>query len=131
MGDKIEPAVGILKQMDMGDFKVYKISCQCGNDSHTYELIVESDQTGVQLSFNTEVGTDHWSNRFNETYDNAVLDWFKRVYNGIAMRMRITWGIWTTGRVTMYSDIMMSEEQALNVASAIETSIEQVKNHES
>jgi hypothetical protein len=128
------PAVGIMKTGDFGDAKAYKISCSCGQPDHDHDVWVEADETGVNVNVYTTQKTNFWSETFKPSYDinNPWLqefDWFwKGLANGLIIRIKLTWTLWTKGYVTYQSTIAMSPQQALNYAETLKSAVKDVEN---
>jgi hypothetical protein len=128
-----QPAEGILKTNDFGDSKWYHVVCGCGQPDHTLTVEVEADDMGVNVNTYATVKTDYWTDSVKKRYDidNPWLqewDWFwKDLINGFFTRLRLTWDIWIKGYVRAETTITMSQQQALNYAETLKTSIEDVK----
>jgi hypothetical protein len=128
------PAEGIMKTSDFGDSKFYKVVCGCGQDDHSIDFEVEAAETGVNVNTFVTVKTDYWSESIKKRYDIdnpylQELDWaLKDIWNGLIIRLKLTWTIWTKGYVKTESTIAMSEQQALNYAETIKSAIQDVKN---
>ena len=127
------PAEGILKTNDYGDSKWYHVVCGCGQSDHALTVEVESDDMGVNVNTYATVKTDYWSDSVGKRYDidNPWLqewDWFwKDLVNGIVIRLKLTWTVWTKGYVQAETTISMSEQQALNYAETLKSAINDVK----
>jgi hypothetical protein len=98
------PAEGISKQGDWQDAKTYKVTCNCGSDSHSHNVWVEADETGVAVNIYTQVKTNFWSMN----------------------RWQLIWRLLTTGYVELESSIAMSEQQSLNYAETLKTAVKDV-----
>jgi hypothetical protein len=127
------PAEGILKTNDFGDSKWYHVVCGCGQPDHALTVEVESDDMGVNVNTYATVKTDYWTDNVKKRYDidNPWLqefDWFwKDLVNGIIIRLKLTWTVWTNGYVQAETTISMSEQQALNYAETLKSAINDVK----
>jgi hypothetical protein len=127
------PAEGILKTNDFGDSKWYHVVCGCGQPDHALTVEVESDDMGVNVNTYATVKTDYWTDNVKKRYDidNPWLqefDWFwKDLVNGIVIRLKLTWTVWTKGYVQAETTISMSEQQALNYAETLKSAINDVK----
>jgi hypothetical protein len=123
-----------MKTSDFGDSKFYKVVCGCGQDDHSIDFEVEAAETGVNVNTFVTVKTDYWSESIKKRYDIdnpylQELDWaLKDIWNGLIIRLKLTWTIWTKGYVKTESTIAMSEQQALNYAETIKSAIQDVKN---
>jgi len=128
------PAQGILKTNDFGNSKWYKVVCGCGQPDHDLNFEVDADETGVNVNTYVTVKTDYWSENIKKRYDIdnpylQELDWaLKDIWNGFVTRLTLTWMIWTKGYVQCETTVLMSEQQALNYAEAIKSSIQDVKD---
>lgn len=127
------PAEGILKRGDFGDSKFYQVVCGCGQEYHDHNFEVEANETGVNVNVYMTVKTDYWTETFEKRYDindpwQQEFDWFwKGLVNNFVRKVKVTWELWTTGAVTAQTTIAMSEQQALNYAETLKTSIQDVK----
>jgi hypothetical protein len=130
---KQEPAEGIMKTSDFGDSKFYKVVCGCGQDDHSIDFEVEAAETGVNVNTFVTVKTDYWSESLKKRYDIdnpylQELDWaLKDIWNGLIIRLKLTWTVWTKGYVKTESIIAMTEQQALNYAETLKSAIQDVK----
>ena len=128
------PAEGILKRNDFGDTKYYQVVCGCGQEYHDHNVEIEADETGVNVNIYATARTNYWSELIEKRYDiDSIywqeLDWFlKDLINGFWTRLKVTWELWTTGSVRVETTITMSEQQTLNYAETLKTSIEDVKS---
>jgi hypothetical protein len=131
---KQEPAEGIMKTSDFGDSKFYKVVCGCGQDDHSIDFEVEAAETGVNVNTFVTVKTDYWSESIKKRYDIdnpylQELDWaLKDIWNGLIIRLKLTWTVWTKGYVKTESIIAMTEQQALNYAETLKSAIQDVKD---
>ena len=88
---------------------------------------------GVNVNTYATVKTDYWTDNVKKRYDidNPWLqefDWFwKDLVNGIVIRLKLTWTVWTKGYVQAETTISMSEQQALNYAETLKSAINDVK----
>jgi hypothetical protein len=101
-----KPAEGILLNNNWGETKLYKVICNCGDDSHNHDVWIESDDHGVQVNIYTTVKTNYWS----------VSIW------------KNFWQLLTKGYIEQEATIMLSEQQALNYATTLKQAIEDVKS---
>ena len=100
-----KPAEGILKTHDWGDSKVYKITCDCGDDDHTHDVWVEADDCNVSVQIYVHVKTPWWSiNRFSQI-----------------------WTLLTQGYLQHETVLTMSDQQALNYAETLKSAIRDVE----
>jgi hypothetical protein len=95
-----QPAEGILKTHDWGDSKFYTIPCSCGCGSE-HELNVEADDSGIWAKVYVKTKTNWWSKN----------------------RWQNVWTLLTRGYIETYSDIHMTNQQALNYADTLKSAI--------
>ena len=100
------PAQGILKRNSWGDAITYQVVCECQDADHDHNVWVEADDTGVTVTTYTTQKSQWWS----------------------LNRWQTIWILLTKGYVKYEANIIMSEQQALNYAETIKSSIQDVKN---
>ncbi len=131
---KQTPAEGIMMTRDFGDSKFYKIVCGCGQDDHSIDFEVEASDTGINVNTYVTTKTDYWSESIKKRYDIdnpylQELDWaIKDIWNGLIIRLKLTWTIWTKGYIKTESTIAMTEQQTLNYAETLKSAIQDVKD---
>jgi hypothetical protein len=91
------PAVGILKQNDWGDTKVYKVVCYCCGSDCEHNVWVEADDTDVTVTTYTKQKTKWW--KFN--------------------RFQIIWKLLTKGYIEYEASIIMTQQQTVNYANTL------------
>jgi hypothetical protein len=135
MDMKLEtPAEGIMKTHDFGDSKFYKVVCSCGQPDHEIDFEVEAAETGINVNTYVTVKTDYWTESLKKRFDIdnpylQELDWaIKDIWNGLIIRLKLTWTIWTKGYVKVESTIAMTEQQAYNYAETLKLAIADVKD---
>ena len=101
---KQTPAQGILLNRSWGDAMSYSIPCSCGCDN-VHNMWIEADDVGVVVNIYTKQRT-----------------------NQIKTRWQHIWTLLTKGYVEVESDVLLTEQQALNYASALTQSIKDVQN---
>lgn len=99
------PAMGILKSSDFGDAKFYYVECECGNKDCSHNLEIEADDIHIQVHICTTVHTKWWERA----------------------RWKQLWEICTNGYTEMETTIVLREQAALNYATALLSSIDDVK----
>ena len=99
------PAEGILKTNDWGDSKVYKVVCNCGQDNHSHNVWVESDDHEVNITIYTTVKTNFWSKT----------------------RWQHIWTLLSKGYIDCETTVSMTEQQALNYAHTLLDAVDDVK----
>jgi hypothetical protein len=100
------PAEGVLLQKDYGDAKVYKVACDCGSDEHSHSVWVEADETGVSVTVYTQQKTKWW-----------VLNRWQKI-----------WTLLTKGYIEVESNLIMTEQQALNYAETLKKAVKDVQD---
>ena len=103
------PAEGILKTNDWGDSRVYKVVCNCGDDDHSHNVWVESDDHEVTVTVYTTVKTNFWSKT----------------------RWQHIWTLLSKGYVDCETTVSMTEQQALNYAETLKSAVDDVKKFRS
>lgn len=99
------PAEGILLHRDYGDAKMYTITCECCSTDHTHQVWVEAEDIGVTVTTFTTQKTRWWD----------------------LNRWKIIWRMLTRGYIEYEASIIMTEQQALSYAKALEASISDVQ----
>ena len=100
------PAEGIMKTNDWGDSKVYRISCNCGDENHNHNMWVEADDHDITVTIYTTGKTNYWSKT--------------RWYH--------IWTLLTKGYIDTESTVCLSKQQALNYAETLNSAIVDVDN---
>ena len=103
------PAEGILKTNDWGDSRVYKVVCNCGDDDHSHNVWVESDDHEVTVTVYTTVKTTFWSKT----------------------RWQHIWTLLSKGYVDCETTVSMTEQQAINYAETLKSAVDDVKKFRS
>ena len=103
------PAEGILKTNDWGDSRVYKVVCNCGDDDHSHNVWVESDDHEVTVTVYTTVKTNFWSKT----------------------RWQHIWTLLSKGYVDCETTVSMTEQQAINYAETLKSAVDDVKKFRS
>ena len=98
------PAEGIMKTGDWGDSKVYRVACNCGDESHNHNVWIEADDHDIQVTVYTTGKTNFWSKT--------------RWYH--------IWTLLTKGYIDSESTVIMDRQQALNYAETLKSAIEDV-----
>jgi len=100
-----KPAMGVMQTHEWGDVKVYKITCDCGDNGHVHNLWVEADNTNVVVSINTQLKSN----------------WYQ------FSRWKIIWTLMTKGFVDIEESVIMNEQQAYNYANTLLSAVNDVK----
>lgn len=98
------PAMGIMQTHDWGLTKVYKITCECGDDGHSHNLWIEADADKVTVSINTQLKSKWWE-----------LGRWKTIYTLI-----------TKGFVEVEECVIMNEQQSYNYANTLLSAVNDV-----
>lgn len=125
-----QPAEGIMITKDFQDAKFFKLACSCGNPDDEVAFIVELDETGeIILTTYTTPKTEWWKDPFNRLKSKWPGElWIRQLLNKLAHRIRVTWDVWTKGYVKYSQTTILSQQQAVNYASAIINAIEELNN---
>lgn len=129
------PAKGISLINDYGGAKWYRVPCHCGCDAElTVEIEVDDNIIAVN-QYSTQK-TNWWKETVKPNYKikNRFLQWaqwtWSDLVNGLATRIRLTWGIWVHGYIEYESTVLMDKQQALNFAEVLKTAIADVETYE-
>jgi hypothetical protein len=98
------PAEGIMKTGDWGDSKVYRIACNCHDDSRNHNVWIEADDCDIIVSIYTTGKTNWWSKT--------------RWYH--------IWTLITKGYIDTESAVHMTRQQAFNYAHTLLSAVEDV-----
>jgi hypothetical protein len=98
-------AEGVLLRKDYGDAKIYQIVCECGDCDHSHDVWVEAEDHGVTVTIYSKQKTKWWQSN----------------------RWKIIWTLLTKGYVERESNIIMSEQQALNYSEILKKATDDVK----
>lgn len=99
------PADGVMKTNDWGDSKVYRVACECGDESHNHNVWVEAEDTGVVVII----------------YSTGKTNWWTKT------RWHHIWTLLTKGYIDTESSVHLTKQQALNYASVLQLAIEDVE----
>lgn len=129
------PAEGIMLTHEFSDSKFYRVDCSCGNPEDAIEFSIETEYGEVIVHTSTTQKTDWWSDPANQNasynYENEFLyelNYLVRGWiNGLIHRIKWTWRLWIDGYLKYSSSTIMSEQQALNYAHAIETAVKELR----
>ena len=103
--EKQQPAEGILKSSDWGSSKTYKVTCSCGDDTHSHNLWVEADAFSVSVTVYTQLKSKWYS----------------------MTRWKQIWNLLTKGYIEVEECIMLSEQQAYNYANTLLLAVKDVR----
>ena len=99
------PAEGIMKTNDWGDSKVYRVACECGDETHNHNVWIESEDSGIVVTIYTTSKTNFWSKT----------------------RWQHIWTLLTKGYIDTESNVHMKKQQAFNYAHTLLSAIEDVE----
>ena len=99
-----KPAEGVLKTHDFGDSMFYAIPCSCGCGTE-HELNVEAEDVGIWVKIYVKSKTNWWNKN----------------------RWQNIWTLLTKGYIESYTDLHMTQQQALNYAETIKSAIKDVE----
>jgi hypothetical protein len=100
------PAKGILKVNDWGQSIMYKVVCDCGDDSCSHTIDIEADDCVVNVTVYTQTRTNFWS----------------------MSRWSHIWQLLTKGHTNFETSLVLSEQTALNYAETLRSAIQDVKH---
>jgi hypothetical protein len=100
-----KPAEGILIHRDYGDAKYYIVTCECCDRDHSHNVWIEADETGITVTTYTQQKTNWWSKN----------------------RWQNIWTLLTRGYVEYEASLIMTDQQALNYANVLQSSIKDVE----
>ena len=100
------PADGILKTHEWGDSKVYRVACECGDESHNHNVWIEAEDTGIVVTVYTTTTTNFWSKT--------------RWYH--------IWTLFAKGYIDTESSVHLTKQQALNYAETLKSAIIDVED---
>jgi len=123
MKEKI-PAVGIMKT----NSKHYKISCDCGNDAHDISVVIESDETGINLEMYMSLVSNRWIEPWPISYnENWIMQQIKYAVNSLLSRASLIWKILTKGYIEVQGETILTKQEALNFSATINQAIYDVR----
>lgn len=134
---KIEtPAQGLSITGKYGDAVFYRIDCSCGSPDDSVDLSIEATDFGaIDINLATTQVTPWFRDQIADVY---LLDintfwgnlhyYAARLANGIWHRLKTTFKIWVSGKIEYYQSTSLTEQSALNLASALVQSIEDIDN---
>ena len=94
------PAMGIHKQVDYDDFKLYYVGCDCADESHSHSVCVDKDP---------DIGFPTVS--------------VEMILTPKSSKLRLFWDLVRGKDVEFQASIILNDATALNYAKAIENSI--------
>lgn len=98
------PAVGIMKSGDFGDAVAYHVECECQNPDDAHDVWVEAEDHGISVMVYVTAHTKFWEKN----------------------RWKYIWQLLTKGRAEMQATVILTQQAAMNYASALTQSIDDV-----
>jgi len=98
------PAEGIMQTNDWGDSKVYRVACNCHDETHNHNVWIEADDHDIIVTVYTTGKSNFWSKT--------------RWYH--------IWTLLTKGYIDTESSVHLTRQQALNYAETLKSAIEDV-----
>jgi hypothetical protein len=99
------PAEGIMKTNDWGDSRVYRIPCNCGDETHNHNVWVEADEHDIIVTVYTTGKTNFWSKK----------------------RWDHIWTLLTKGYIDTESSVHLTRQQAYNYANTLLSAVDDVE----
>jgi hypothetical protein len=99
------PAEGIMQTNDWGDSKVYRVACNCHDESHNHNVWIEADDHDIVVTVYTTGKTNFWSKT--------------RWYH--------IWTLLTKGYIDTESSVHLTRQQAFNYANTLLDAIADVE----
>ena len=134
------PAQGIMKWRSFEKSHWYQITCDCGSDDHTASIEVEKSTDGdISMHIGAELETHWWDKPFEwKTQEGDwnkkflyTLKWNVNYYvNSFLHRVKVTWNVWVHGKAKYSAWILLNEQQAVNIAAALNESINNLKEEQ-
>jgi len=125
-----EPAEGISLVKKYDTWRWYRIPCECGCDEKIdFSVEIEDPEYGaITAHVSSEVSTPYWRRTFDITYQEPWLVYvLKDKANGLINRFKICWEAITKGQVKMESYVLMSEQQAINLANTLTKAVDEMR----
>lgn len=101
------PAKGIMLQGDWTDAKAFHIPCECTDPDHAADMWIEVDREQdlecVNVTFYVKTTNEFWREGYS--------------------RLRAVWDILTKGVHTQSHTLILDEQSALNMATAIKRTV--------
>lgn len=115
-----------MKRFD--DAVFYNIQCDCHQGDHAIDLSVEVDDCNVTMHISQTTTTAHWRQRFGINYneDPWLLYVIKEFANDWCNRFSAAFDAIFKGYIKSEAYLLMSQEQAVNVAAAIRQGVDEM-----
>jgi hypothetical protein len=123
-----KPAVGILTQYESEYGSMFKVPCSCGCDSEVaFDLDIDDDTKQITAHIYATTKTNYWRERVEVTYrENWLVLGIKTAVNEVYNRIAIAYTALVKGYVQTESYVILSRQQALNLASTLESEIKRI-----
>jgi hypothetical protein len=95
------PAEGIMQTNDWGDSKVYRVACNCHDETHNHNVWIEADDHDIIVTVYTTGKSNFWSKT--------------RWYH--------IWTLLTKGYIDTQSTVCLKRQGALNYAETLKSAI--------
>ena len=100
------PAEGIMQTNDWGDSKVYRVACNCHDETHNHNVWIEADDHDIIVTVYTTGKSNFWSKT--------------RWYH--------IWTLLTKGYIDTQSTVCLKRQGALNYAETLKSAIIDVED---
>jgi hypothetical protein len=123
-----KPAVGILTQHESEYGSMYKVPCSCGCESEVgFDLDTDDETRQITAHFYATTKTNYWRERLEVDYSGH---WFmiglKSAFNDVYNRIAIAYTALVKGYIQTESYVILSRQQALNLAATLESEIKRI-----
>ena len=125
------PADGVMKLGQYSTGTLLRVACTCGDESHDHTIDVEKDCDSVVVSIYTRQTSKFWESVIENRYDinNRALElaqWkWADIVNGLWHRVKQTYQLWVKGYIEFESSLILTEQQALNYATALQVAVKE------
>ena len=131
------PAEGVYIGYQTHDCITLSVPCRCTDPDDQLELSVDVDTDGVITVHQSVLAkTDFWTRRLprplesgNRVYD-IINGFITDTYNSLRRKLSITYDVWVHGHAKYHQYTVLSEQQALNYAKALEHAVSKLKGNQ-
>lgn len=117
------PAEGISGVRTHGDFRWYRVPCDCGCDKEV-SFSIEIDDCSITANVSAITKTKYWYQRLHVDYDEPWLVMVaKQFFNDWYNRLEVVWKVLVHGYIETSADVLLSRQQALNFSEILKNSI--------
>jgi len=118
-----KPAEGISLVKTYGDFRWYRVSCDCGCDKEI-SFSIEIDDCSITANMSSTTKTKYWYQRWRvEGNEPWLLYVGKQFCNDWYNRLEVVWKVLVHGYIETSADVILSRQQCLNFSELLKTSI--------